>query len=94
MMAMPTGPGAAGRKFVFFKLLELEPHKYQAKVVSFVKDEAVLAEIDEKVKAILKEAGELLETDLSAKIFVFRVPEENRNAFMESAMQQNFIFRF
>jgi len=94
MMAMPTGPGAAGRRFIFFKLVELEPDKYQAKVMSFVKNDSVLEEIDEKVRKILKESGELVESDLKTRIFVFRVPDENREIFMEAAMQEACIFRF
>jgi hypothetical protein len=93
MMAMPSGPGAAGRKFHFFKLIEIEPRKFEAKLKSFVKNETELAEIAEKVKKILQTSGELIESNLITRSFVFRVPEENTATFMELAMQEFCIFR-
>ena len=94
MMAMPTGPGAAGRKFYFFKLVEIESRKFEAKLRSFVKTQSDLDEISEKVKKILKVSGELIEENLTTRTFVFAVPEENANIFMETAMQEACIFRF
>ena len=94
MMGMPTGPGAAGRKFYFFKLVEIEPRKFEAQIRSFVKNESELNEIGEKVKKILYGSGELIESNLKAKKFIFAVPEENQNLFMEAAMQESCIFRF
>lgn len=94
MMAMPTGPGAAGRKFYFFKIVEIEPRKFEAKIRSFVKNESELNQISEKVEKILSDSGELIESNLKTRTFVFRVSEENQSLFMEAAMQEFCIFRF
>jgi hypothetical protein len=74
--------------------VEIGPQKFEAKLKSFVKNDAELEEIGEKVKKILKAAGELMEANLQTRTFVFTVPEENRNIFMETAMQEACIFRF
>lgn len=94
MMAMPTGPGAAGRKLYFFKLLEVEPRKFEAKLKSFVKSQSEIEEVAEKVKKILRASGELIESNLENRNFLFIVPEENVEIFMEIAMREACIFRF
>jgi hypothetical protein len=94
MMAMPTGPGAAGRKFYFFKLVENEGRRFDATLRSFIRTEEELLEIGEKVKKIVGAAGELLDSKPLEKKFVFVVPEENADKFMEAAMQEACIFRF
>jgi hypothetical protein len=94
MMAMPTGPGAAGKKFYFFKLVEIESRKFEAKLRSFVRSEDELLKIGEKVEKIVQGAGELFESTPLEKRFVFAIPEENADKFMEAAMQEACIFRF
>jgi len=96
MMGMPTGPGAAGRKLYFFKLVQLseEPRKFEAKLKSFIKNPDELSEIGEKLKKILDASGDLEESNLETKTFVIIVPEENADAFMEAAMKEACIFRF
>ena len=94
MMAMPTGPGAAGRKFYFFKLVQMEDRKFEATLRSFVRTEDELLEIGEKVKKIIRGSGELLESRPLEKMFLLRVEEENADKFMEAAMQEACIFRF
>jgi hypothetical protein len=94
MMAMPTGPGAAGRKFYFFKLVEIEPQKFEAKVRSFVKTEEELLEIEKKVKKILSVSGELLESTPLERTYIFAVSQKNADTFMEAAMNEACIFRF
>ena len=94
MMAMPTGPGAAGRKFYFFKLVEHEGRKFEATLRSFIRTEDELLEVGEKVKKIVDAAGDLLESKPLEKKFVFVVQEENADKFMDAAMQEACIFRF
>ena len=94
MMAMPTGPGAAGGKFYFFKLVEQEGRKFEATLRSFIRTEEELLEIGEKVKKIVSAAGEFLEGKPLEKKFTFIVQEENADKFMEAAMQESCIFRF
>lgn len=91
---MPTGPGAAGRKLYFFKLTEIEPRKFEAKLKSFIRDHSELQEIEKKVKNILDASGELIESNLQTRTFIFKVPGENEQMFMEIAMLEACIFRF
>ena len=93
-MAMPTGPGAVGRKLYFLKLVEVEPRKFEAKLKSYVKNQAELEELNEKVKKILKVSEKLIGSNLQNRTFVFTVPEENVEIFMEVAMIEGCIFRF
>lgn len=94
MMAMPTGPGAAGKKFYFFKLVQNEGRKFEATLRSFIRTDEELLEIGEKVKRIVSAAGEVLESKPLEKKFTFIVLEENADKFMEAAMQEACIFRF
>ena len=94
MMAMPTGPGAVGRKLYFFKLVEVEPRRFEAKLKSFIRNQTELEEIGEKVKRILNASGELIDNNLKARTFAFTVPEENAELFMQVAMKEACIFRF
>ena len=94
MMAMPSGPGVAGRKLYFFKLKEVEPRKFEAKLRSFVKNPEEWNTITEKVKTILNTSGEFLDMKTATRTFFFKVPEENAEAFMEEAMKEACIFRF
>lgn len=94
MMAMPTGPGVQGRKLYFFKLNEVEPRRFEAKLKSFVKTDEELLEIEKKVKTIVSAAGDYIESDLDNKTFIFSVQEENADTFMEAAMNEACIFRF
>jgi hypothetical protein len=94
MMGMPSGPGAAGKKLYFFKLVEVEPRKFEAKLRAFIKNPEEWEMIVQKVKTILEASGELLEVRPATRTFLFKVPEENANAFMEVAMREACIFRF
>lgn len=92
MMSIPAVGGK--KKLVFFKLKEVEPRKFEARLVGFVKSQEILEEISEKVKRIAKVSGEFIEQNLEMKLFVFRIPEGNNQVFMEAAMEEGCIFRF
>lgn len=94
MMAIPSGPGVAGRKLYFFKLKEVEPRKFEAKLKSFVKNTEEWDTIVQKVKTIVSASGDLVEVQSATRAFLFKVPEENTGLFMEVAMQEACIFRF
>lgn len=93
MMSIPVA--GSQKKLVFFKVREVEPRKFEARLVGFVKDQAALEEIRGKVKRILEaSSSEFVEDNLETKLFVCRVPEKSNQAFMEAAMREGCIFRF
>ena len=93
MMSIPTV--GSKQKLRFFKLKEIEPRKFEARLVGFIKDPAVMEEVSEKVKGIVAAAsGEFVEENRDTKLYVFRVPEDNDQAFMDAAMSEGCIFRF
>ena len=93
MMSIPTV--GSNQKLVFFKVKEIEPRKFECRLVGFVKDEAALEAIREKVRRILDaSSSELTEDNLERKSFICKVPEQTNEAFMKAAMEEGCIFRF